>query len=53
MRAQTGIAPIAAAPRPLVHQILPPAIMACAVALTVAWISFLGYGLVTLLELAI
>ena len=53
MQAQTAIALTAPEPRALVHRILPPVIMACAVALTAAWISFLGYGLVTLMELAI
>ena len=59
MQAQIATAPTAppapAAPvaNPLVQKILPPAIMACAVLLTAAWISLLGYGLITLIGLAI
>jgi hypothetical protein len=53
MRAQITIAPTTPAARSLVHRILPPAIMACAVAFTAAWIALLGYGLGTLMELVI
>ena len=53
MQTQIAVAPTTPAARPLVHRILPRAIMACVVALTAAWISLLGYGLVILVELAI
>jgi hypothetical protein len=53
MQAQIAVAPTTPAARSLVHRIFPRVIMACAVALTAAWISLLGYGLGTLIELAI
>ena len=39
MQAQIAVAPTTPAARPLVHRILPRAIMACVVALTAVWIS--------------
>jgi hypothetical protein len=53
LQTQIAIAPTVPAAHPLVHRIVAPAIIACALVLTAAWISLLGYGLVTLIELAI
>ena len=53
MQTQMAIPPTAPAAYPLVHLILAPAIIACALGLTAAWIFVLGYGFVTLIELAI
>ena len=52
MKIKTAIAPTAPVAAPLFHRIWPPAIIACALALTAAWVFLLGYGLVTLIELA-
>jgi hypothetical protein len=38
---------------PFLQRIWPPAALACALGLTAAWVSLLGYGLVSLIELAI
>ncbi len=38
---------------PLFQRIWPPAAIACGLGATVAWVSFLGYGLVSLIELAL
>jgi hypothetical protein len=53
LQTQIAIAPTAPAAHSLVHRNLAPTIIACALVLTAAWISLLGYGLVTLIELAI
>ena len=52
MQTQIAIAPTAPVGYPLVHRIVAPAIIACALGLTAAWIFFLGYGLVRLVDLA-
>jgi len=53
MQTQTTIAPAAAAANPIFHRIWPLAAIAFGLALTVAWIFLLGYGLVTLIEIVI
>ena len=55
MRAQIATATTVPAPAvyALLHQIWPPAVMACGLALTAAWVSLLGYGLVSLIEFVI
>jgi len=42
----------APAAQPFFHRIWPPAIIALGLGLTAAWISFLGYGLVSLITFA-
>jgi hypothetical protein len=49
---QTGPAMIARFAVLLVRRILAPALIACGLVLTIAWISLFGYGLIKLLELA-
>ena len=56
MQTQTAIAPIsltAPAAGTLFHQIWPPAVIACGLGLTGAWAGLLGYGLVSLIALAL
>jgi hypothetical protein len=51
MKAQTAIAPIALTSpsgQALIRKIWPPAVIACALGLTAAWASFLGYWLISL-----
>jgi hypothetical protein len=54
MQTQTAIAPPALAPADtaLFHRIWPPAMIAFGLGLTVAWVALLGYGLVSIIELA-
>jgi hypothetical protein len=53
MQTQTAIAPSAPAAVSLVEKILAPTTIAVGLALTVAWVFLLGYGLVTLIEIVI
>jgi len=53
MQTKTAIAPTAPAAAPFFHRIWPPAIIACALALTAAWVAVLGYGLVRIVGLAL
>jgi hypothetical protein len=53
MQTQTAIAPSAPAAVSLVAKILAPTTIAVGLALTVAWVFLLGYGLVTLIEIVI
>ena len=56
MQTQTAIAPIALtapATHALFHQFWPRAVIACGLGLTAAWAGLLGYGLVTLMMLAL
>ena len=52
MQTQIAITPTAPVGYPLVHRIVAPAIIVCALGLTAAWIFLLGYGLVRLVDLA-
>ena len=53
MQTQTAIAPTTPVRDPLILQILRPIMVAFGLGLTAAWISFLGYGLVTLVGFVI
>jgi hypothetical protein len=55
MQANVANAPDLAskADEPIFQRIWPPAALACGLGLTAAWVSFLGYGLFSLVELAI
>jgi hypothetical protein len=62
MRTQKAIALTAPAPavqslfhqvHALFRQIWPPAAIACGLGLTAVWVSLLGYGLVSVIELAL
>jgi hypothetical protein len=55
MQTQTVIAPIALtapATHSLIHEFWPPGVIICGLGLTAAWVSFLGYGVVLLIEIA-